>query len=334
MENTNVQLNPTLSSPLENDNILQSIAPLTQFPTLVSPLEDTIYALRRRWVENTIPKSEMPSFGNGHYTFDLIWYRHKGYADGSISWEGGRQVGNDWVFSQIVPGPHGKLYAVEGDGDLMWYDHLGSVDGTPHWAGPRDVGDGWSVPTINPSPQSLVGIFCDTRNGDNLLSFSSPGSIIYAIKFDGGLYWYRHEGDSDGTFNWVNGGLPKTVGSGWKEGQKRVFSGSNGVIYLIGQDGTLSWYKHRGYRDGSFDWEGPTRIGQGWNSFHNVFSIGRGIIYAIDQDGTLWWYKHKGYRNGANDWEDRKRVGVGWNADGFDVVCNSVDLTRPVTFLH
>jgi Tachylectin len=158
------------------------------------------------------------------------------------------------------------------------------------------------------------------------------GAIVYAIRLDGTLEWYRHDGVSDGTSSWANGGLPKTVGSGWVAGHQRVFSGCNGIIYLIGDDGALSWYKHKGYLDGTFDWEGPSKVGDGWNNFHNVFSIGGGIIYAVDQDGTLWWYKHKGYQNGTTDWEDRKKVGDGWNANGFSIVCNSVYL-KP-TFLR
>lgn len=301
-------------------------------PAIFSGLDSTIYALRSRFVENTLPSSEIPNFGNGHNTFDLLWYRHKGFDDGSFSWDGARQVGNDWVFDQIVPGSNGRIYAVEGDGDLLWYDHIGSATGSLRWAGPRDVGDGWRVRTLDPAPRDLLGIFCDTMNGDNTFTALRTGSIIYAVRLDGTLDWFRHDGASNGTSSWANSGRPVTVGSGWVAGQQRVFSGCNGIIYLIRDDGTLSWYKHKGYQDGTFDWEGPSIIGSGWNNFRNVFSIGRGIIYAIDQDGTLWWYKHKGHQNGTADWEERKKVGEGWNANGFSVVCNSVYL-KP-TFLH
>lgn len=139
-------------------------------PTIFRGLDNTVYALRSRWVENTLPPSEIPNFGNGHNTFDLLWYAHKGYADGSYSWDGARQVGNDWVFSQVVPGPSGRLYAVEGDGDLLWYDHLGWASGTFRWAGPRDIGDGWRIRTLDPSPRDFLGVFCDTRNGDSSLN--------------------------------------------------------------------------------------------------------------------------------------------------------------------
>jgi len=231
---------------------------------------------------------------------------------------------------KVVPSSLGRIYAVESDGDLLWYDHLGWGSGVFRWAGPRDIGDGWHIKTLDPTPKDFLGIFCDARSG----SFAAlqAGSIIYAIRLDGTLEWYRHDGNRDGTSSWANGGQPKTVGIGWVAGHQRIFSGSNGIIYLIGDDGILRWYKHRGYSDGTFDWEGPSLVGEGWNNFVNVFSIGGGIIYAIDQDGTLWWYKHKGYQNGTPDWEERKKVGDGWNANGFRVVCNSFYL-KP-TFLH
>ena len=301
-------------------------------PRVSHGLDNTIYALRPRWVENALPPSEFPSFGDGHNTFDLLWYRHTGYADGSFVWDGARQVGNDWLFDQVVPGPNGLIYAVEGDGDLLWYDHIGSATGTFRWSGPRDVGDGWRIRTLDPTPRDLLGVFCDTMNGSNAFTSLRQGSIIYVVRADGTLDWFRHEGSGDGTPAWSNGGQPITVGTGWVNGHQRVFSGCNGIIYLIGDDGVLRWYKHKGFQNGTFDWEGHSEVGNGWNNFHNVFSIGGGIIYAVGSDGTLWWYKHKGYQNGAPEWEDRKKVGVGWNANGFTVVCNSVDL-RP-TFIH
>jgi hypothetical protein len=154
-------------------------------------LDSTIYALRSRSIENTLPPSDIPSFGNAHHTFDLFWYNHKGYANGAYSWDGARQVGNDWLFQQVVPGSNGILYAVEGDGDLLWYDHLGIAHGTSRWAGPRDIGDGWYIPSLNPSPRDFLGIFCDTRNETSPILSSSLSSIIYAVRLDGTLDWYR-----------------------------------------------------------------------------------------------------------------------------------------------
>jgi hypothetical protein len=290
-------------------------------------MSNIIYALRRYSVPVESPPTDIPNFGTFTEESDLLWYRHSGYADGTVSWDGGRKVGNGWRFDEVFPGPHGAIYAIEGDADLLWYDHLGIATGARRWVGPRQVGNGWHVRMVNPSPQHFLGVFCDTGNQERSIGelLRPHPSIIYAVRADGTLLWYRHDGVMDGTPSWAsNSG--SVLGQGWVATNQRVFSGCNGIIYLIGDDGTLRWYKHNGYLEGTFDWEGPIDVGSGWDGFLDVFSIGGGIIYAIDPDGTLWWYKHNGYQNGAADWGERKRVGNGWNANGFSVVCNSVYL--------
>ncbi len=301
-------------------------------PVHTTGLADVIYALHTYWVTIESPPQEVPNFGNGYYTADLLWYAHKGYQDGAATWDGGRKVGNGWNFDAVFPGPAGAIYAVERDGDLLWYDHLGFATGATRWVGPRQVGSGWHIRSLDPSPSTFLGAFCDTRNGGGLLAAASSQVVIYAVRADGGLLWYRHDGGGDGSPVWANGGRGIQVGSGWVADQHRVFSGCNGIVYLIGDDGTLKWYKHLGYLDGSQEWEGPNVVGSGWSGFVNVFSIGGGIIYAVDQDGTLWWYKHNGYKTGTSEWEERKSVGTGWNGNGFSVVANSVDLNP--TFIH
>ena len=50
------------------------------------------------------------------------------------------------------------------------------------------------------------------------------GGVIYGLKDNGDLLWYRHDGQSDGTFRWAaNNGA--TVGTGWG-GFKQLFSES------------------------------------------------------------------------------------------------------------
>ena len=304
------------------------MAAQTSGPAVLNPdrMSDAIYALGPRWVPNTLPPSDPPNFGNGHYTEDLFLYTHKGFRDGSRSWEDRRQIGNDWNFSEVFPGPHGVIYAIDGDGNLQWYQYRGRTGGTDRWRGPKLVGNGWNVRHVGPSSDDFLGAFCDTQNNDNALSLSSSKAIIYAVRANGELLWYRHDGAVDGSKTWANGGRLDPVGSGWVAGYRRVFSGCDGVIYLIGDDGTLYWYKHTGYLEGNGNWEARRQVGTGWHTFLNVFSIGEGIIYAIDTDGTLWWYKHNGYKTGASDWAPRRNVGNGWNGAGFSVVCNSVDL--------
>jgi hypothetical protein len=54
---------------------------------------------------------------------------------------------------------------------------------------------------------------------------------------------------------------------------KHVFSGGDGVIYAIADNGDLLWFRHDGQGDGSFTWADTEarKIGVGWN-FKQLFS--------------------------------------------------------------
>ena len=94
--------------------------------------------------------------------------------------------------------------------------------------------------------------------------------VIYVIKDNGDLLWYRHDGRNDGTFRWAfNEG--KKVGNGWNV--KQIFYGGDGIIYVIKDNDDLLWYRHDGRTDGTFRWafnEGK-KVGNGWN-VKQVFS--------------------------------------------------------------
>ena len=141
-------------------------------------------------------------------------------------------------------------------------------------------------------------------------------------------------------FRWEG---PKKVGTGWN-GLEQVFSDGDGIIYAIepfveatvhalggttpASGGNLRWYRHLGRDDGSFRWEGPKKVGTGWNGLEQVFSGGDGIIYAVDpfveaavhalggttpaSGGNLRWYRHLGRDDGSFRWEGPKKVGTGW----------------------
>jgi hypothetical protein len=141
--------------------------------------------------------------------------------------------------------------------------------------------------------------------------FSGGDGIIYAVMDNGDLNWYRHDGWSDGSFEWADKNARK-VGTGWNV--KRIFSGGGGVIYAITDTGDLLWYRHDGRGDGSFKWTGVRKVGVGWN-FKKVFSGGDGVIYAITDTGDLLWYRHDGRGDGSVKWADNhgRKVGAGWN---------------------
>ena len=154
----------------------------------------------------------------------------------------------------------------------MWYRNTGEETGSFEWQGPRKVGNRWEV-------------FKHIVSGGD--------GVIYGIQEDGDLLWYRHVGRKDGSFIWQG---PKKVGTGWNN-FTHVFSGGNEIIYAVtprleatvhitggmtpASGGALIWFRHKGYDDGTFDWDGPKTVGDRWDAFSHVFSAGDGIIYAI-----------------------------------------------------
>lgn len=191
----------------------------------------------------------------------------------------------------------GYLYGLASDGALRCYVHNGYLTGagleTPGaWGDSGVVGSGWTM----------------------FQSVFSAGGATYGIHPDGRLFWYRHSGFSNCSFSWQG---PRVVGSGWQS-FKQVFgmtgSSVGGVIYGIAQDGTLYWYRHAGYVDGTSLWNGARAVGSGWNAFKSVFSGGDGVIYALKEDGTLLWYRHTGWTDGSFAWEGPRVVGSGWAA--------------------
>jgi hypothetical protein len=252
----------------------------------------------------------------------LLWHSHGGQADGTDNWQGPKEVASGWNrFSNVFSGGDGVIYANEEasrdprtggrTGGLLWYRHDGRGDGTSNWQGPKTIGNTWS---------------------DFSTVFSGGDGVIYAVQEEsrdprtggriGGLLWYRHDGQSDGTSNWQG---PKIIGHGWS-GFTKLFSGGDGVIYAIRDNGELLWYRHDGRASGSFRWaEGSGKVvGSGWNRFSTVFSGGDGVIYAVEEasrnprtgertGGHLLWYRHDHRSDGTSSWQGPNIVRNGWS---------------------
>lgn len=232
---------------------------------------------------------------------NLLWYKHTGYWTGSFDWtnNNGAKVGTGWDFVQIFNDGDGFIYAIKQNGDLVWYNHNGYHDGSFKWAqaSGQVIGTGW--------------------NTDVQSAFAGGNGIIYLIKKNGDLLWYKHLGFKDGSANWGKNSGTK-VGSGWTDFYA-AFSGGAGVIYVIGKNGDLYWYKHAGYATGTNTWYGGTtnKVGVGWNSATQVFSTGWGKIYLLQRDGKLRYYNHQGFINGRFAWGNGSGniVGTGWSSD-------------------
>ena len=254
----------------------------------------------------------------------LKWYRHDGaltagglYDAGSWGAPSGKEVGVGWNSLQSVFAvPGGVIYGVTPNGDLKWYKHTGSKMGL----GLYDAGS-W-----DPNSGKVIGT---GWNGFRQLFATSDG-IIYGIKPDGSLRWYKHDGQQtgNGLFDPSGGWDPKSgkeVGVGWNT-FKQVFAAPGGIIYGVMPNGDLKWYKHTAYRSGgglneanSWNAKSGKVIGTGWN-FAHLIAGQNGIIYGVKTDGSLRWYKHDGQRTGdglfdPTGWDPRggKEIGVGWN---------------------
>jgi len=151
-------------------------------------------------------------------------------------------------------------------------------------------------------------------------NLTDPKGVIYAESANGDLLWFGHNGRGNGTFNWAsnegvnapNSGVP--VGAHWN--LKQVFSGGDGIIYAIQDNGDLLWYRHDGRNDATFRWasnEGK-KVGTNWN-VKQVFAAGGGVIYAVKDNGDLMWYRHDGRGDGSFKWasNEGKKVGTNWN---------------------
>ena len=230
---------------------------------------------------------------------DLLWYKHTGHWNGTFEWSSnaGSKVGTGWAFKQLFSDGEGHLYGIKENGDLVWYNHNGYHEGTFNWSqvSGSKVGSGWNI--------------------GYKAAFSAGGGVIYLIKDNGDLVWYKHLGYQDGSFTWDPASGTK-VGNGWSDFYA-VFSGGNGVIYLIDNNGDLFWYKHAGFTTGGNSWYGGTtnKVGNGWKAIRQIFSTGWGHIYFVGADSSLRYYNHLGFNNGTATWGtgSGNKVGTGWS---------------------
>jgi hypothetical protein len=94
------------------------------------------------------------------------------------------------------------------------------------------------------------------------------------------------------------------------------------ILYGIGADGILRWYRHNGAATGVAAgvpgaWADAKNVNHGWDSFKQVFSGGGGVIYGITRDGKLIWSRHTAYLSGlgvevAGAWDESREVSEGW----------------------
>jgi hypothetical protein len=234
---------------------------------------------------------------------DMFWYRHTGRSRGTANFANngtGLKIGNSWNwYTHVFAANDGVIYGVTPAGDLYWYRHQGRSDGTAVFA------NGGSRIKIG----SGFGVF------EKL--FAADDGVLYGITPTGDLYWYQHQGRSDGTAVFANSGTGIKVGSGFN-GFNKVFAAEDGVLYGITPTGDLYWYQHQGRSDGTVVFANSgtgIKVGSGWNSYTQVFAADDGVVYGTTSSGDLYWYQHLGRSDGTWVWANNGfgiKVGWGW----------------------
>lgn len=157
-----------------------------------------------------------------------LWYNeHQGQATGEGSWRYGSsiQVGSGWGDFEHLFASGNIVYGVRANGELVWHRHDGQGTNDPEiWTGPGQViGTGWDFEHV----------------------FAGPGGVVYAIDAGGTLYWERYldweTGPVEDGQGWALGQV-QPIGSGWDFAE--VFTGDDGVIYGLRDDGGFVWHQH------------------------------------------------------------------------------------------
>lgn len=201
-------------------------------------------------------------FANGNVIYavttdgKLNWYKYDGFQNGTAEITGAKTIGKSgWdAYKSVFGGGSGIIYAITKDGNLVWYKYTDEQNGNAELIANRVVGrGGWD---------------------QFRLVFSGGNGVIYAVGMDDNLYWYKHLGVQTGEANWEAGGQKKITTGGWQL-YKFMFSGGEGIIYAVGYDGNLYWYKHDGFKTGAattFSTKSRRKIGTGgWSDFLYIF---------------------------------------------------------------
>ncbi|GMX65420.1 hypothetical protein Elgi_46900 [Paenibacillus elgii] len=159
---------------------------------------------------------------------------------------------------------------------------------------------------------------------------------IYGVDQNGNLRWYRYKGNGEYNPAGNQGWYPNSgniVGNGWHS-FRNLFSGGNGVLYGVEQNGNLRWYQYLGNGEhnpaGNQGWYSNSGniIGNGWHNFRFIFSSpwegrevpNRSAIYGVDQNGNLRWYRYLGNGEhnpaGNQGWHPNSgnTIGNGWHS--------------------
>lgn len=200
-------------------------------------------------------------------------------------------------------GGHADLMAVDNSGNLRLYDGSGFLnDGYNGFDAAVQIGSGWG---------GMRQVFRVTNwNNDNTES-------VMAVLPNGILNEYPTDGQGD----WLNGGSPIQIGSGWNMFDDIMVVNNwtgDGHADLIGRmpNGNLRLYES----DGKGGWVNGSgvQIGTGWNAFNSILTPGtwngdgNPVLIGRTPNGNLFEYESDSKGGWVNP--SGTQIGSGWNA--------------------
>lgn len=256
----------------------------------------------------------------------LTWHQHimrypKGSSSPVHTFSAPKTVGTGWASGvrDVLPVGQIGIYAVRENGTLTWNWHLGFADGSTRWGTQRDIAKGLSGFTqIIAQDQGVLyahiqgdpGIFWgmtsnyDGKKGPPIANialrltsetinfaafktmFGGGEGVLYAIGYDGHLYWMRHLmyqspipdpgvriPNNPQYMQWRQQWIgPVDLGSGF-QGVTQIFSPGEGHIYYVRGD-SLVWRRHTGWQKGTNTWNGPNWevAASGWGGYKFTFA--------------------------------------------------------------
>ncbi|MBM2802262.1 MAG: Tachylectin protein [Deltaproteobacteria bacterium] len=237
------------------------------------------------------------------------------------------------------------LYALKANGELVWFAHTIGVDKNPPKppvVATTGLQDSTQVTAATGTVTAqggvanklgAVGSVTDqsssvARQGastpqSKALQKSSPAAVARINQPPAPRVFHQWEG-------------PKQVGNGWQGFSQIIPAGLSGV-YGLAADGSLKWYRHDGFSDGTVKWKGPVDVGKGtsiaprpaggtpavkqrvtmtggWRTYKKIVAGGDGVLYGIGADGSLHWHRHQDYADASAQpkWATPSVVGAGW----------------------
>jgi hypothetical protein len=219
----------------------------------------------------------------------------------------------------------GEIYGVKPEGPLLWYRYRGT--GEPNSPA---TGVNWDPNSSNAIGRGWNGMKHLLPRGDG---------VILAVRPDGNLLYYRYDGngesDPDATGLHWDPHSGNTIGIGWANLRflcSKPYEGAtathrhNSVLYAVGWDGYLRWYRY--YGDGENDpdatglhWDPNSGniIGRGWSGGFRQLAAISDIVLMVADNGDLHWYRYLGTGEhdptGGSGWDPKSSniIGRGWH---------------------